>query len=303
MTMKSTKSQQQSLDPDFAYPKNIGAEEKDKQPKVPEATPTSLKMPTIYRPHIGEYKLKMLIYGPPGVGKTSLLATAGLHRLTAPILIINVEGGMLSVADSGVLGLDQPPEVVDLKSFEDLEQIFWFLAKGDHPYKSVGIDSLSELQMVNLENIVKKLMNRASASGAKRESLDDIWQDDYGTSTQQLRRVVRKLRDLPMHVFFSCHDSSSQDKDKNETTHPMLTPKLRSAVMGYMDVIGYMYVDSASADEEGAEEGTPRRLLCRPHGKWVAKDRSPGQRLGLVIENPTIPGIVDQILGNKKEKV
>jgi len=268
--------------------------------QTPIVEPMNSTTPIIYKPHIERYKLKMIVYGPPGVGKTSLLATAGLHKLTAPILLVNVEGGMLSVTDSKVLGLDQPPDVVDLKNFNHLQEIFWYLAKGDHPYKSVGIDSLSELQMINLEDIVKRLVNKISASGAKRESLDDIWREDYGTSTQQLRRVVRQFRDLPMHVFFSCHDAMSQDKDKNEVVHPMLTPKLRTAVMGYMDIIGYMYVDSEAAAEEDAEENadqTPRRLLCRPFGKWLAKDRSPGQRLGLVIENPSIPAIINQILG------
>lgn len=278
-----------------------GPKEKEngEQSQEPIVEPTDSEIPVIYKPHIKQYKLKMIVYGPPGVGKTSLLATAGLHKLTTPILLINIEGGMLSVADSSILGLKEPPDVVDLASFGELDKIFWYLAKGDHPYKSVGIDSLSELQMINLEGIVSRLMNRASASGAKRESLDDIWQEDYGTSTQQLRRVVRRFRDLPMHVFFSCHDAMSQDKDKNETVHPMLTPKLRAAVMGYMDVIGYMYVDSETTEEEaeGDEDQTPRRLLCRPFGKWVAKDRSPGQRMGLVVENPSIPIIIDRILG------
>ena len=256
--------------------------------------PTDLKPLKIYKPHIEQYKLKMLVYGPPGVGKTSLLATAGLHKLTSPILLVNVEGGMLSVAESGALGLPEVPDVVDLESFEHLDNIFWFLAKGDHPYKSVGIDSLSELQMVNLEGIVKKQLGLASGSGKSRKSLDDIWQDDYGTSTQQLRRIVRRFRDLPMHVLFSCHDGSSQDRDKVETVHPMLTPKLRAAVMGYMDIIGYMYMEAESNPDGG--ETLTRKLLCRPYGKWQAKDRSPGQKLGTVIDDPSMESIINHIL-------
>jgi len=256
-------------------------------------SPVDAERPGIYRPNILDYKLKMLLYGPAGVGKTSLLATANLYELTTPILIVNVEGGVLSVADASVLGLSEPPDIVDLNNFADLEQIFWYLAKGDHPYKSVGIDSLSELQMLNLEYIVGRLVGKMSSGGARRESLDDVWREDYGASTQQLRRVTRMFRDLPLHVFFTCHEAVSQDRDRNETVAPMLTPRLRAAVVGYMDVVGYMYVDT----DETSQTEPVRRLLCRPYGKWLAKDRTPGQRLGLVMDNPTIPRMMDAITG------
>lgn len=261
-------------------------------PEVPSTESTELR---IYKPHIGHYRLKMVVYGPPGVGKTTLLATANLHPLTTPILIINVEGGMLSVADCSIIGLNEPPDVVDLQGFDHLSSIFWYLAKGKHPYKSVGIDSLSELQMVNLESIVGGMIGKTGRSGSKRDNLDDVWLEDYGTSTQQIRRVIRQFRDLPMHVFAVCADASSQDKDKNETVHPALTPKLRSSVLGYMDIVGYQFVETGG-------EKTVRKLLCSPFDKWVAKDRTPGQRLGLVVEDPTISKIMDLILG-KVDKI
>ena len=245
----------------------------------------------IYQPTLAGYKLKMLIYGPPGVGKTTFAATANMHDLTKEVLFVNIEGGMLSIADTSKLGMKDPPKVTNMTSMDQLDAIFWYLAKGGHPFKSVCVDSLSELQLVNLDFVVNEQMQKKDS---KRESADDIWQDDYGRSTQFIRRVVRRFRDLPMHVFFTCHDASSQDDKKVETIHPALTPKLRTAVLGYMDVVGYLYM-TTKADSDGKDVPV-RRMLCRPYSKWIAKDRSPGGKLGTYIDNPTVPILIDKII-------
>ena len=270
------------------------------KPRPPSATtgstpPTDLPGLRIYKPEIVDYKLKALFYGPPGVGKTSLLATANLHPSTAPILIINVEGGMLSVTDTTALGMTEAPDVVDLTSYDQLGDIFWFLAKGDHPYRSVGIDSLAELRTLNLDSVVGRSIAK---SGGKRTSPDEVFLDDYGTSNTQLKRALRMFRDLPMHVFYTCHDSASQDKEKNEVVWPDLPPGLKNAVIGYMDVVGYMYAQNTS--EEDGTESVQRRMLCQPYSKWWAKDRSPGSRLGLCVDEPSIPKLID-LITNRKE--
>ena len=264
----------------------------------PNQVPTDSFTPVIYKPVADSHKIKMLVYGPPGVGKTTLAATADLHPLTKKVLFINVEGGMLSVSDMSRIGLKEAPDVTDMGTFDNLDKIFWFLAKGNHPYQTVCIDSLSELQMVNLESIVEKQVGATSRSGGKRESLDDIWQEDYGVSTQQIRRLIRKFRDLPMHVIFTCLDRTDMDKQKNVFVGPALTPKVATAAMGYMDIVAYMYADSAT-DEDGQTTYT-RKLLCQPYDRWIAKDRSPGGKLGMVIEDPSIPKIMNMIIGGTK---
>lgn len=268
-------------------------------------TPLDNYKPEIYKPTLRDYKLKMLLYGPPGVGKTTFAATADIHPFTKKVLFINIEGGMLSVADAGEVGLQELPDAVDLKNFAHLDKIFWWLAKGDHPYQTVVLDSLSELQLVNLDSIVEGQLGKVTSSGARRLDMDDVWLDDYGKSTQQLRRVLRKLRNLPMHVIFTCLDATSQDKEKNERVHPALTPKIRGALMGYMDIVGYMYTQEVEVEAEDEESDNEteyiRRILCQPYGKWSAKDRSPGGRLGIVVDDPTVPKFMELITGERSE--
>lgn len=244
----------------------------------------------IYQPKMEGYFLKMLIYGSNGVGKTTLAETANDCPVTSKALFVNIEGGVLSV-------IHKKPDVVDLKNFDQLEEIFWFLAKSKHTYRTVIIDSLSELQLFNLDKIVAEQLNKPSSKGAKRDSLDDVWKEDYGKSTQELRRVTRQFRDLPMHVVFTCLDSFSMDSEGEEKVFPALTPKLRNSVMGYMDVVGYMY-NQRSKDENGKEQ-IVRKMLCQNYGKWSAKDRSPGGRLGLVLNDPTISVIMEKIVGKE----
>lgn len=260
--------------------------------------------PQIYTPALDSYYLKMLIYGPAGVGKTTLAATADICRHTAPALFLNAEGGMLSVADARVIGLEQPPKTIDVPTFAELERVYWWIARqGDSfPFKTVVIDTLDEIQLMNLDAIVTNRMVRTSKSGSVRESIDDLWQEDYGRSAKQIRRVLRQFRDLPLHVIWVCHSASTFDKTKAETVHPNLTPKVRSVVTMYMDVVAFMYQDTGTGEGEQALAEPVRRLLCRPYGKWVAKDRSPGQRLGLTMDDPTIDKIMARILQEEEEE-
>lgn len=246
----------------------------------------------IYRPGPTDYNLKFLGYGDPGVGKTTLMASAVNCPAMQKVLLVNIEGGIMSVIEAEEAGLQDTPDVIELGAFKELQQILWYLRNEDHPYRTLIIDSLSELAQKNLDIIVET----ETARNSKRNGdVDNVWLEDYGKSTQQMRRTIREFRDLPMHVLFTCHAASSKDQHGVEQVFPALTPKLRTSVLGYMDVVGFMYTTFEEPKEEGEDPVMVRKLLTRPYGKWIAKDRSPGGRLGMTMTNPTMTSMLDRI--------
>lgn len=235
---------------------------------------------------------KVLLYSDPGVGKTTAAA------LSPKPLIINCEGGTLCLNK-----FKDFHKKLDIKTFrpdsiKELQEIFWYLKSGQHDRQTVVLDSLSEIQRMSMDEIL---------SDPKRDDKFDrdtpILQD-YGKNTQQLRKLVRAFRDLPMNVVFTCLASERKDEtDGSVKVMPDLTPKLAADVMGYVDVVGYMFV---------SEEKGVRKLLTQPKGKYLAKDRS--GKLGTGLLEPTmfhvfnkitdgaieVPDYIDQIIKEVK---
>src|SRR5262245_62092764 len=98
----------------------------------------------------------LFVFGEAGIGKTVLLGTCADHELTRPMLLIDCEGGTKSIRGKDI-------DVVQVRTVEQLEKIQNELFKdmggaegtGGY-YRTVGIDTLTELQQVDLRAIMKK---------------------------------------------------------------------------------------------------------------------------------------------------
>lgn len=240
-----------------------------------------------------EQYLKLLVYGDPGVGKTTLAGTADGHPNMGPVLVANIEGGVLSIADTDCDTTEQ------LRTTAEVEELFWALAnKGDgfDKYRTLVVDSATELQTIDLEGIVAESLKKKKQ--ADRDP-DDIYLEDYGKSTARLKRIFRHMKDLPMHVVVTALCKREMPQNAHKMTNPQprqvgpsLTSKLATSLMGYMDCVWYYY---GTTNEEGE---TVRNLLTQREGPYMAKTRgqSFSRELGKVVENPHLGRIFDLLI-------
>jgi hypothetical protein len=218
----------------------------------------------------------------------------------ADVAFWNIEGGLLSIAHRGDI------RAVDIKSTEEIDSEFWLLKRKEGQYATVRtiiVDSGTELQTINLQEIVIAAMAKGRSKGGKqRDSQDEIWQDDYGKSTAYLRRIYRQLKDLPHNVVITAlakytYPKSSADPGRSEAQAralgveplivlPSMTQKVAESLMGYMDFVWYTFYD---------QEDDSYKVLTKSSGSYRAKTRGPHfqKALGDVVVQPTLKQVYD----------
>jgi len=188
--------------------------------------------------------VKVLVYGQAGAGKTSLIKT-----LPSPI-VLSAEGGLLSVQDA-----DLP--FIEVDGMDTLKEAWMWLneSKEAQVYKSVALDSISEIAEVVLNAEKKATKDPRQAYGAMQEQMSDI---------------IRAFRDLPgRHVYMSAKLEKSQDEMGRSLYAPSMPGnKTGQSLPYYFDELLALRI------ERDSDGGTQRALMCDGDGLWLAKDRS-----------------------------
>lgn len=228
----------------------------------------------------GSY-INILVYGDSGVGKTTLAGSAVECTDLDPVLIIDFEGGTESLVRTY-------PNVqqVRVQNWKEMQSVYDELHRGQHGFKTVILDSLTEIQKFNMYQIMEDLKTT-------RPDLDpDVpGMREWGKNLEQMRRFVRAFRDLPMNVVFTAlKKDDKNDKTGMVTTMPSLSGKLAGEVAAFLDIVAYYYVKQITIDGEKIDK---RLLLTAKTETIIAKDRT--RQLPQVIEDPTMQKLFDLI--------
>lgn len=205
-----------------------------------------------------DFNWNMLIYGRAGVGKTRLAGSAQEVAAMAPVLVIDVEGGTLTLKDA-----HPDVAVVRVQTWQDMQQVYSDLYDGKHNFRTVVLDSLTELQKFSMYNIMTELVRKESDRDPDIPSLRE-----WGKNIEQTRRCIRAFRDLPMNTIFTALEMQERNPRTGQTiTKPALSGKLSNEVAGFVDIVTYYYVKYVDNELQ-------RLLLTEATEDIVAKDRT-----------------------------
>lgn len=231
-----------------------------------------------------------LIYGEPGIGKTVLCGSTTEVASCKKVLVLDVEGGTESLRRTY-----PDVEVVRIVSYPQMMAVFDDLQSGQFPeFKTVVLDSLTEIQKLSMYEIMLDVVRREPGRDPDIPSVRE-----WGKNIEQIRKLVRAFRDLPMNVLFTALAVSDKNQKTGVVTKkPALSGKMANEVAGFLDIVLYMYVKEIPDPDE--PEGTDKRinarlLLTGATEEYVAKDRT--GKLPLVVMNPTMSSLYELIDG------
>lgn len=217
---------------------------------------------------------KILVYGRNKNGKTRFAAT------WPRVLICDIqEEGTRSARGSGA-------DVIEVNSFDEVGDVYWYLKAGNHKYRTIAIDTLTALQ----DAAQRKVLGEAEERDPTREhAMPD--RRTYGRANQLVKQMVLEFRNLPMHVVFLAQERVEVDEETDEPAlrTAQLSPGSRGTALGAVGLIGRIYL------HEGKKGRWEARMLVGPHEEYDTGNRI---ELPRIIRNPTGKQIIKAWLAN-----
>lgn len=210
-------------------------------------------------------KVKMLIYGEAGKGKTTFLGTGDNEHT----IIVSAESGLLCLGDKDI-------DVIEINNFAGLREALRFVYdKKNDNYTTVAIDSLSEIG----EMLVKELQGKPEYKDPKNTL--KMW----GDYNERMISMIKAFRDLDKNVIFTALVDDVNDGGTIMKKPFIPGSKAQKFLSSYFDEVFFIETDPATEKPY---------LQTHSSNNAVAKDRS--GKLDPV-EEPNLSTIIAKIRG------
>lgn len=195
--------------------------------------------------------LTMLVYGPTKIGKTTLCSQA--------------DGALFLATEPGLNALDTYQ--VPILTWEDLLNACAEISEGNHPFRTVIIDTIDNAYKFCTDYVLKKF---------KIEHESDLgYGKGYAIVNNEFQRVLTKLAFLPCGLFLVSHAKEIEmDSRTGKYTRvvPTLPDKARKIVLGMADMV--LFCDLEVQTGGDGEPSFRRVIRTKPSLYYEAGDRT-----------------------------
>jgi hypothetical protein len=235
-----------------------------------------------------------MVYGESKVGKSSFAVTAPYPRL-----MLDVEGGHrflpINVKYWDPL-TEEPPQadgtwdtvVVQVRDYDVVIKAFQWLQSGKHQFKSLIIDSISELQVKCMDNIA---------------GTEQMKMQQWGELLRHMGALLRDLRDLTMHPTQPLEAvilTAMARKGQDGVYRPYLQGQLAIQAPYFYDILGAITVETMPNPDPLQPPFQVRRMYVERTPEYEAGERVQG-RLGKIVEQGDlgVERMLDKVFGEK----
>lgn len=196
-------------------------------------------------------RLKILVYGLSGSGKSSMAGTSGLMDVNGNVgEERDPDGGRMLYAWTEANGklsvsrLGTDCDMIHIASVDDLRDLLAELKAGRpdsnglvHGYHTLVLDSLTELQRL----IMDQYKDRSGAKGKQ-----DITIAQWGEIIDRTLQMVRSFRDLPLHIIVTALASETTVDESAEEKRRLVRPEVKgrslpSELAQFFHAVGYSF--------------------------------------------------------------
>lgn len=204
---------------------------------------------------------RVFLYGDTGTGKTLLTGSVVRHKEMAPVLYVNFDDGLASLAHIPGISYVRP---------NSLAEIAWLKAQLAKPeasrdktlqgIKTIVIDSISAGRDQMLAELVAKGM--ANAKNPRTEAVLQV--QDYGHMQFAMTDFVSSLRQQPYHIIATAGIKYEYTGDQITGASPLLNPGVLQSVNHMMSFIWAT-----------TKSGGRYKLYTGDKGIYLTKTRNP----------------------------